>query len=280
MHQRIADFPSSSAGQLAFVMLCGLLSALLPGPAAAQDSAAVRQFADRYRTFAEGYRKGEPALVARLYSDSAFYLAPGEPIRRGRGAIDSAFAFLGRPGHPRTIGFDIVDRDVSGDLAYDIGYFRFGPGAPAGKFIVIWKRGADGEWRFWADGYSDVRAAAAGPSAPTAGASPGAEARDSGFARLSPAQLAAVTGRFRMIYPEPPETREIVVTLRGAGLEMNGLSPVAVRLTPLSPTRFRAEGERAPPGATVRFVMAGTRVSAAVLEAAGMPAPMVFVAER
>ena len=138
----------------------------VPAVAATLDSA--------YATFSEAYRTADPKLVARLYDDSAFYLAPGDTIVRGRETIEAIFAGFLVPfaqsdtGRPR-IAFDIVDRRVSaaGDLATDVGYYTLNDRS-RGKFIVIWRRDANGRWRIHADGYSgspDLRPAAAAPAA-------------------------------------------------------------------------------------------------------------------
>jgi ketosteroid isomerase-like protein len=125
-----------------------------------------------YAKFTEGYKRADPGMVAALYTADAYYLSPGRMIVQGKDSVLSAFAFLSsyrnRPTGP-AIGFRILDRQVSGDLAWDIGYYLMnGDGKPIteadqpdGKFIVLWKRGADGQWRIHADGYSDVRPASA-----------------------------------------------------------------------------------------------------------------------
>lgn len=127
-------------------------------------------FEEAYAAFSAAYRAGDAEAVAALYADDAFYLAPGDEIERGD--VGRHFGFLSsfEPGAGPVIEFEVVDRDISGGLAYDIGYFTFRQdGAPAesagrGKFIVIWKRGEDGVWRIHADGYSEVEdpSAAAG----------------------------------------------------------------------------------------------------------------------
>ena len=119
-------------------------------------------FEEAYAAFSAAYRSGDAEAVAALYEDDAVYLAPGDEIERGD--VGRHFGFLSsfEPGAGPIIEFEVVDRDVSGGLAYDIGYFTFRQdGAPAesagrGKFIVIWKRGEDGVWRIHADGYSEV----------------------------------------------------------------------------------------------------------------------------
>lgn len=120
---------------------------------------AERAFEAAYAAFSNAYRVGDPAAVAALYAEDAFYLAPGGEIDRGNVARHFQFLSSFEPGAGPVIDFEIVDREVSGDLAYDIGYFTFrreGDAAGRGKFIVIWKRGEDGAWRIHADGYSDV----------------------------------------------------------------------------------------------------------------------------
>lgn len=130
----------------------------------AQEAAAEAEgaFDEVYAAFSAAYRAGDAEAVAALYADDAFYLAPGDEIERGD--VGRHFGFLSsfEPGAGPVIEFEVVDRDISGGLAYDVGYFTFRQdGAPAesagrGKFIVIWKRGEDGVWRIHADGYSEV----------------------------------------------------------------------------------------------------------------------------
>ncbi len=132
--------------------------------ALAQDppGEAERAFEEVYAAFSAAYRAGNPEGVAALYAEDAFYLAPGGEIERGDVVRHFGFLSSVEPGAGPVIDFEIVDRGISGDLAYDIGYFTFRrDGDPAesagrGKFIVIWKRGEDGVWRIHADGYSDV----------------------------------------------------------------------------------------------------------------------------
>jgi ketosteroid isomerase-like protein len=140
------------------------------GPAFAQStkSAHDQAFDAIYAKFTEGYKLANPQMVADLYTRDAFYLSPGSKIERGHDYVLNQFSFLNsfksRP-HGPAIGFRIVDRQVSGDLGWDIGYYLMNnegkpitaEDQPNGKFIVLWKRGPDGQWKIFADGYSDVR---------------------------------------------------------------------------------------------------------------------------
>jgi len=120
-----------------------------------------------YATFSEAYaRANVQLLMDRVYAPDAYYLPPGTPILEGQDQFRGQFSFLeryAREGAPGPeISFDIADRDVDGDLAYDIGVYTLrAPDAPEdevsqGKFVVVWKRNAQGEWRIHADSYSPL----------------------------------------------------------------------------------------------------------------------------
>ena len=134
-------------------------------PARGQDDAAEAgaTFDRVYEEFSRAYRDGDPAGVAALYAEDAWYLAPGDSIAQGQVVRHFEWLSSSQLGTGPVVEFEIVDRAVAGDLAYDIGYYRIrAAGAPegsgsGGKFIVVWKRGADGTWRIHADGYSEVR---------------------------------------------------------------------------------------------------------------------------
>lgn len=119
-----------------------------------------------YAAFSRAYASANvQMLMDEVYAPGAYYLSPGLPILEGHDQFRGQFSFLevyAREGGPGPeISFRIVDRDVDGDLAYDVGIYTIrSPGAPPdaggdqGKFVVVWKRNARGEWRIHADSYS------------------------------------------------------------------------------------------------------------------------------
>ncbi|MDX1675363.1 MAG: nuclear transport factor 2 family protein [Longimicrobiales bacterium] len=140
-----------------------------PGPDPDAERPAVEAALDSvYRAFSEAYRSANVQLLMdEVYAPGAYYLPPGSPILQGQDQFRGQFSFLERfarsQGPGPEIRFDIVDRDIADGMAYDIGTYTIrSPGAPPdeegtqGKFIVIWKRNSDGEWRIWADGFSAV----------------------------------------------------------------------------------------------------------------------------
>lgn len=155
------------------VILCCL--ALAAAGAGAQDEPVVRHgpgvephagIDAVYQTFHEGYRTLTPETVAGLYTEDALYLSPSSDVRRGRSAIEdnfrSYFDQVRGEGGALRIRFEILDRRVSGDLAYDVGYYILQrtsgdeTSTHRGKFVVVARRGADGTWKFHVDGYSGV----------------------------------------------------------------------------------------------------------------------------
>ena len=174
MHQDAAAPrpPSPFSGLLAAAILLTAATACAPesesDPDAAARHAAVSAALDStYTVFRRAYAEANVQLLMdEVYAPEGYYLPPESPILQGQDQFRGQFSFLERfardgGGGPQ-ISFDIVDRDIDGDLAYDIGvYSILQPGASGdaepgqGKFIVIWKR-IDGDWRIWADGFSPL----------------------------------------------------------------------------------------------------------------------------
>ena len=142
----------------------GVLVACAPG--SPDDSAVSARLDSVYAVFTRAYADADvDLLMDSVYARDGYYLPPNEPILEGQDEFRTQFeSFLGpiaERGEPGpAISFDIRDRAISGDLAYDIGIYTIRrPDASAdapgsGKFIVIWKRDTTGAWRIHADGYS------------------------------------------------------------------------------------------------------------------------------
>jgi ketosteroid isomerase-like protein len=89
-----------------------------------------------------------------MYTEDAEWLIPEAPIVRGREAIAQAWKrILGSGGN--NVRVDTGEVQESGHWMYEVG--RFTASAPdgsvlnAGKYIVIWKRDSNGEWKIHRD---------------------------------------------------------------------------------------------------------------------------------
>ena len=120
-----------------------------------------------YQKFSEAYKTLDGSLIADIYAEHALYLSPGSNVKRGRDKIHKSFASsfekTRERGETRMIAFRIVEREISGPLAYDVGIFTLirteADGTSAidrGKFVVVARQQEDGSWQFQVDGYSDI----------------------------------------------------------------------------------------------------------------------------
>ena len=121
-----------------------------------------------YKTFNEAYRTLDADKVTNLYTETAAYLAPNEKIQQGRGEIrggfQSFFDWIKSEGRTMTISFQIFQRKVDKNMAYDVGIYTIRQykdgkevGTGQGKFVVVAVKEKDGKWRFQVDGYSDLK---------------------------------------------------------------------------------------------------------------------------
>lgn len=120
-----------------------------------------------YRRFIEAYKKLDSEAVANLYAQDAFYLSPGADVKRGREKIlrdfSGYFDSVRKEGGSLSVSFQILGRQVSVDLAYDVGIYTVAQKSSngetrtaRGKFVVVARRMKNGEWLFQVDGYSNL----------------------------------------------------------------------------------------------------------------------------
>ncbi len=147
---------------------------------APEDRAAIDSV---YHRFSRAYDLLDADSVAGLYTEDALYLPAGGDLIRGRRAIRADFSNffdeLREQDVALRISFSTVDRHLTGDLAYDVGYYtlesapsgREGspPVVSRGKFTTVWRKGVDGTWRIHVDAFSP---APAEDDADTTGAEP------------------------------------------------------------------------------------------------------------
>lgn len=112
--------------------------------------------------FMAGANAGDADAIASVYAGNAMLLPPNSPPQRGQGAIRSFWdGFL----KTYTVKFEIGSDTIEGrgDLAYNVGHYRFTavpkarsePGmADEGKFVEILKKQPDGSWKYVVDMYS------------------------------------------------------------------------------------------------------------------------------
>jgi uncharacterized protein (TIGR02246 family) len=100
------------------------------------------------------------ALTGAFYAKDAVLLAPGAPRLNGAEAIRGFWqAFI--DGGVKDVSIETTDLEEAGDLAYGLGTYTCTMPAPGGervrdtgKFIVVYRRQADGAWKVIADQFN------------------------------------------------------------------------------------------------------------------------------
>jgi uncharacterized protein (TIGR02246 family) len=131
------------------------------------DEAAIRDTIQaREREWSAAFRAGDPAAVASLYTEDGAQVEPAGEWRRGRDAIAAAMkAQLDTLNV--TMREDIPEEViVAGDYVLEIGRYSYTsttkvgnkPVSSAGRYMVLWRKDADGQWRIHRDIGSDAPA--------------------------------------------------------------------------------------------------------------------------
>jgi len=95
------------------------------------------------------------SLIAR-YTDDAQLLFPGQPILRGRQAVDAAMREWVANG-PVSLRFKSRDVLADGSLVVDVGEI-IGPKGPSSKYVLVYRRQPDGSLRIAIDSANSLGA--------------------------------------------------------------------------------------------------------------------------
>lgn len=124
------------------------------------SDAALRAAIESVNTkFADAMKAGDATALAGLYTDDAQLLAPNTPQLQGRAAIAKVFGEWFTQMKITDFKLSAADLIPAGDYAVETGAYAMtmqlkGETAPVtdkGKYIVVWKRGADGSWKLHRD---------------------------------------------------------------------------------------------------------------------------------
>lgn len=128
--------------------------------APAEDAAAVRSAIEAAVVqWEQAVAAGDAAAVAALYDENGTLMPPNSETVQGREGIQKVFESFGAMGI-KSFDLEVVEVESAGDLAFEVGkYTAFAQpeGAPEpvavdnGKYIVVWKKQADGSWKLYRD---------------------------------------------------------------------------------------------------------------------------------
>lgn len=116
--------------------------------------------------FSAAFAKGDAKTIAEMYARDAVVFPPDTEMVRGTAAIAAFWAATMQSG-VKGAALTTVDVGVSGDLAYETGkvVLTIQPEGAAeattatAKYVVVWKKQADGAWKLQLDIWNSLPAA-------------------------------------------------------------------------------------------------------------------------
>lgn len=152
---------------LAALVGCAVCGSALASPVVTHlsDAEPIESLDAVYQRLSAAYRQLDSSAAITVYTTDALYLQPDEELVQGREGIRVAFERLFEWAEAKNLelrlSFEIMERDVARDLAYDVGLYTLArfqegdeQGSIRGKFVLISRRQADGSWLFHVDGFS------------------------------------------------------------------------------------------------------------------------------
>ncbi len=121
-----------------------------------------KQEVDRFaREFEAAFARGDTAAITSFYTEDALIMPPDSAPVRGRPAIEQRYRGMREQRGITALAFHPQEVVASGDLAYEVGTATLRRDAPDGqasemaiKYLVAWRRQADGAWRIAVDIYN------------------------------------------------------------------------------------------------------------------------------
>ena len=108
----------------------------------------------------QAFNRGDAAAVAAMYDTAGVVLAPNAPPMRGRQNIEALWAGARQQGF-KTLNLQVNSVELIGDHAIELGSYTLVVQPPGqaeatdrGKYIVVWKRQADGTWKLYRDAFN------------------------------------------------------------------------------------------------------------------------------
>src|ERR1041384_553818 len=139
------------------VGVTGMLSAQAP---AAADLAAARRVIDaQNQAWVNATKRGDAAAIANIFADSGseVRLRAGV-IKQGRAAIQALFSTIYEGPHATAAVVKTEQLILDGRTAVEYGHYRFTyppkdgkTQTDSGKYVVVWRKQADGSWRILMD---------------------------------------------------------------------------------------------------------------------------------
>jgi uncharacterized protein (TIGR02246 family) len=110
------------------------------------------------RQFEAAFKRGDFATMASFYADGATFMPEGNEAVRGRRGIQQFWQAAHEQRGVKEVTINVHQVESSADMAYEVGSATVQIQPPEGhtitdslRYVVIWKRQADGMWRIAVD---------------------------------------------------------------------------------------------------------------------------------
>jgi len=112
------------------------------------------------RKFGAAAADKDYAGIAALYTETAKLLPPDAPIVTGKKAIEEFWRSAANALGLISVTLKTIDLEVTGDAAYEVGEagLNLNSGQAKAKYLVVWLRGNDGQWRLHRDIWNNMPA--------------------------------------------------------------------------------------------------------------------------
>jgi uncharacterized protein (TIGR02246 family) len=106
----------------------------------------------------EAWEKGDPEMLAAIFTDDAVMLSQGGRVFKGRQQIlERQKAAMQSVTRPVKVSVTTVKIWLDGDTAYETGKYKYEytekgkPTTEEGRYVTTWKRQSDGSWKLSMD---------------------------------------------------------------------------------------------------------------------------------
>ncbi len=143
------------------IMVACLIAIALPMFAVADEGKARAAIERANAQFSAAYERGDAAAVAAMYTEDAIVFPPGGEMVKGRAAIERFWKDT--MSTVKAAALTTLDVEVSGEMACEVGKVDLKivpqgqqPATASAKYVVVWKRQADGSWKLHRDIWNDL----------------------------------------------------------------------------------------------------------------------------
>lgn len=152
---------SQSLGLLASLALCACAAKQQSMSGTPRAADVVRSQIEQAATrFSEAFNRGDASALAAMYDTAGVVLAPNAPPMHGRQNIEAFWAGAKQQGF-KTLSLIVDSVEPIGNHAVELGRYTLviqPTGQPEttdrGKYMVLWKRQADGSWKLYRDTFN------------------------------------------------------------------------------------------------------------------------------